>query len=334
MRRHVIGSLWVSILKKCSQTKNMKIKLLVIIVLMTITFTGLQFIRPAIFNPSVNADFQADQKVEAIIRRACYDCDSNETNLRWYDKIVPVYWQVAADVNEGRESLNFSSWKKVTSADQKAKFWEAVNQITAGAMPLKSYELVHQNAKVSSNDLIILNAYAGSMAVKNEPGDTCKINATVRQFQQLQRDTLTLSKLPTALNGIIYIPDYKNWQAVSTTERFDNSTMRVIFCNDIAVNAIKANNIHPWPNGTIFAKVAWDQVEDKDGNVETGAFKQIEYMIKDDREYTATKGWGFARFKTSKLLPYGKTVLFATECVNCHRPQEDEDFVFTQPIKH
>ncbi|MDB4903951.1 MAG: cytochrome [Mucilaginibacter sp.] len=219
-------------------------------------------------------------------------------------------------------------------ADQKAKFWEIVNQIAAGAMPIKSYELVHPSAKVSTEDLAVLKKYIKEMAPKNKPGDTAKTNAITKQYQQWQNGKIMVSSLPKALNGITYIPDYKNWQAISTTERFDNGTMRVIFANDIAVKAIKDNHIHPWPNGVIFAKVAWDQNEDKDGNVKTGAFKQIEYMIKDDQKYSSTEGWGFARFKTPKMVPYGKTLLFANECINCHRPQKDEDFVFTQPIKH
>jgi len=140
--------------------------------------------------------------------------------------------------------------------------------------------------------------------------------------------------VPKALNGITYIPDYKNWQPISSTERFDNGTMRIIFGNDIAVKAIKNNSIRPWPNGTIFAKVAWAQQQDKDGNVSTGEFKQIEYMIKDDKKYASTKGWGFARFKTPKMVPYGKSIAFTNECVNCHRPLKNEDFVFTMPVKH
>ena len=130
------------------------------------------------------------------------------------------------------------------------------------------------------------------------------------------------------------MPDYKNWQVVSTSDRFDNGTMRVIFGNAIAIKAIKENHINPWPNGTIFAKIGWDKIADADGNVHTGAFKQVEFMIKDDKKYASTKGWGFARFKTPKLLPYGKTKLFATECVNCHRPESANDFVFTSPVKH
>jgi hypothetical protein len=201
-------------------------------------------------------------------------------------------------------------------------------------MPVKSYELVHSAAKVSSQDLAVLKKYVAGMAPVSKPGDTAKLNAVNKQYQQWQKPKATVNNLPTALNGITYIPDYKNWQAISTTDRFDNGTMRVIFGNDVAVKAIKDNNISPWPNGTMFAKVAWDKIEDKEGNVTPGAFKQVEYMIKDDQKYTSTEGWGFARFKTPKMIPYGKTALFANECISCHRPQKDEDFVFTQPIKH
>ncbi len=55
-------------------------------------------------------------------------------------------------------------------------------------------------------------------------------------------------------------------------------------------------------------------------------------MIKAKQKYAATKGWGFARFKTNSLVPYGKIALFANECINCHRPQKYEDFVFTEPV--
>jgi Cytochrome P460 len=57
-------------------------------------------------------------------------------------------------------------------------------------------------------------------------------------------------------------------------------------------------------------------------------------MIKDNKKYASTKGWGWARFKTVQLVPYGKDALFTTECVDCHKPLKEEDFVFTMPIKN
>ena len=294
----------------------------------------IQFIsRPTIENPVVTGDIQAPQEVKAILRKACYDCHSNESNIRWYDKINPVYWKVAQDVKEGRAVLNFSEFQGLAKPDQAAKLWEAVNQIQSGDMPIKSYQIVHPGTRVSGSDLGILKKYLVSM-LKSKPGDTSKINAYDKQYGNWTKHDSALPKLPVALNGIEYIPDYKNWKVVTTSDRFDNGTMRVIFGNDIAIKAIAEKHINPWPNGTVFAKVGWDKLTDADGNVTTGAFKQVEYMIKDDKKYKSTAGWGFARFKTPKLLPYGKTKLFATECVNCHRPMRDNDFVFTFPIKH
>jgi len=295
----------------------------------------LQFInRPVIENPPVTGDLQAPQEVKAILKRACYDCHSNETNIRWYDKIAPAYWKVAEDVTKGREGLNFSTWSTMAKPDQAAKIWEAVNEIQAGAMPIKSYQIVHPGTKVSAADLLVLKNYLSGM-VPNKPADTSKTNALDKQYDKWAKGAeAPKTNLPVALNGIEFIPDYKNWQVVTTSERFDNNTMRVIFGNDIAIKAIKENHINPWPNGAIFAKVAWDKLTDANGNVKTGAFKQVEYMIKNDKKYASTAGWGFARFKTPKMLPYGKTKLFATECVNCHRPMKNNDFVFTMPVKH
>ncbi|MDB4922529.1 heme-binding domain-containing protein [Mucilaginibacter sp.] len=303
-----------------------------ILIVAIVLFAAAQFIRPKLNNPPVTGDFKAPNDVKNIVVRACYDCHSNETYLRWYDKISPGFWQVAEHVKDGRSHLNFSKWDSLAPADQKEKLWEVVNQVAGGAMPVKSYEFVHPSTKISPNDLAVLKKYVAGMA-QSHPGDTAKINAADKQYKQWQNVKPAVN-LPQAANGITYNPDYKNWQPISTTERFDNGTMRVIFGNDVAVKAIKENNIRPWPNGTIFAKVAWDQLEDMDGNITTGAFKQVEYMIKDDKKYASTKGWGWARFKTPKMVPYGKNAMFATECVDCHKPLKDEDFVFTRPIKN
>lgn len=292
----------------------------------------MQFLQPDLSNPPISGDFQAPDSVKGILKRACYDCHSNETELRWYDKLSPLSHQVAAHVKEGREHLNFSQWQSLAPAAQKAKLWAAVNQIAAGAMPIPSYRLVHASAKITDKELQTLKNYLMSM-LNPGPADTAKIHAANRQWSAWNNTDMHLSELPQAANGITYIPDYKNWVAISATERFDNGTMRIIYANDIAVEAIKAGEINPWPKGAILAKVAWEQLEDAAGNVRTGSFKQVEYMIKDAEKYKSSNGWGFARFTTPKLKPYGETAMFVNECVACHKPMADNDFVFTQPFK-
>ena len=286
---------------------------------MLLLFIIIQFKRPSVINPRVTGDINAPEYVKTILRRGCYDCHSNETNLRWYDKIAPVYWQVAEDVRAGREVMNFSEWDKLAPADQKAKLWECINQINTDAMPLQDYALAHRSAKISATDLSLLRNYLLSITDNNSMDTAGK------------QDTLP-HPLPTAINGIAFIPGYKNWQPISTTDRFDNGTIRVIFGNDVAIRAIRNHRVNPWPDGTILAKAAWGEATDEQGNAFTGAFKQVEYMIKDKEKYASTQGWGFARFKTPQLVPYGKSISFTNECINCHRPVSDNDFVFTQPI--
>ena len=293
---------------------------------------AIQFIRPEITHPRVTADLQAPEDVKMILKRACYDCHSNETSLPWYDQPAPAYWQVAKDVREGRKGLNFSEFGNLPAGNQQGKLWESVNQIIAGAMPLRAYTLLHPSARVSAADIQLLKKYVASLA-DHKPGDSAQIRAATEQFQQWRKGERLKEELPKALNGVSFIPDYKNWEAISTTERFDNGTMRVIFGNDIAVKAINENRVNPWPNGTIFAKADWAQLEGRDGIIRTGEFIQVEFMIKDDLRYAATAGWGWARFKTPRMIPYGKTALFASECVACHQPLRDQDFVFTAPLK-
>ena len=135
-----------------------------------------------------------------------------------------------------------------------------------------------------------------------------------------------------APNGLAFFPDYATWKPVSFTARFDNGTMRVILGNDVAQKAIASGDVHPWPDGTAFAKIAYKQQPDNSGTVWTGEFVQVEFMLKDAAKYKSTEGWGFGRWKTTDLKPYGKTANFTTECTSCHRPMEANDFVYTMPI--
>ena len=102
--------------------------------------------------------------------------------------------------------------------------------------------------------------------------------------------------------------------------------------NDVAIRAIAENHINPWPDGTAFAKIAWLQQADDKGFVRTGAFFQVEFMIRGSKKYAGTLGWGWARWRGADLKPYGKDADFVNECVGCHKPLGATDYVFTEPI--
>lgn len=303
----------------------------IVLVIALIGFLAIQFVRPEITHPPRTAEIEAPPEVKRILKNSCYNCHSNETKLSWFDQIAPAYWIVAQDVKTARSHVNFSEIAKLPAAQQKATLYEAVNQVMLGAMPLPSYVAFHPNARVSDADLAILKNYLHPPAPAPAPDETAKTAADAQYDTWIHTSGQTLNVQPV-LNGITYFPDYKNWKVVSTTDRFDNHTLRIISGNDIAIRAIADHHIDPWPNGTVFAKTAWAQQVDADGNTRAGAFLQVEFMIKDSQKYAATKGWGYARWRGMDLKPYGKDANFANECVDCHNPVRKNDYVYTFPL--
>jgi len=295
-------------------------------------FVGLQFIRPALTNPPVTADLQVPADVKQILRTSCYNCHSNETKLPWFDQIVPAYWIAARDVREGRRHLNFSEIGKLPAAQQRAALYESVSQIELGAMPMPAYERVHPEAVITQEQLAALKKYL-TPASPSRPAAPADLDAATAEYDKWIQ---TPAAAPVAVqepNGFTFLPDYKNWRAISSTERFDNGTMRQILGNDIAIKAIAENHINPWPDGTAFAKVAWSQQPDEKGEVRPGKFLQVEFMLRDGQKYAATLGWGWGRWRGTDLKPYGKDAAFAQECVGCHRPLRNTNYVFTMPIR-
>jgi Haem-binding domain/Cytochrome P460 len=306
--------------------------------ILCIVFVGIQFTRPELTNPPVTAELQAPPEVKQVLRNSCYNCHSNETNLPWFDNVVPAYWLVTSDVKEARKHVNFSEIGALPAAQQKGILFEAVNQIQLGAMPLPSYLHVHPGAAVTPEALAVLRDYltappdasTAAAAVAKAVTDASAADAEYGKWVHASTEPMDVKP---EFNGVAYIPDYKNWKVISSTDRFDNKTMREILGNDVAVKAIAEGHINPWPDGTAFAKVAWQQSQpDENGVVKTGAFVQVELMIKDATKYASTEGWGFGRWRGTDLKPYGKDAAFQNECTGCHAPMAKNDFVYTMPI--
>jgi hypothetical protein len=303
-----------------------------------VVFVGLQFIRPELMNPPVTAELQAPEEVKQVLRNSCYNCHSNETKLPWFDKVVPAYWVVTKDVTEARKHVNFSEIARIPAAQQKAILFEAVNMIQLGAMPLPSYLKVHPGAKVTPEQLTVLRNYLTSAppaadAVKTAEAATADASAADAEFGKWIQTGGPAKDVQPEFNGVAFLPDYKNWKVVSSTDRFDNHTMREILANGVAQKAIAEGHINPWPDGSAFAKVTWAQpAADESGIVKTGTFVQTELMIKDATKYASTEGWGFGRWRGVDLKPYGKDAGFQNECTGCHAPMAKNDYVYTMPI--
>src|SRR6516225_1885426 len=111
-------------------------------------------------NPPERFKLDAPPEVEAIMRRACYDCHSNETHWPLYSRIAPGSWLMARDIHNGRSHLNFSKWADVDEderQDDRENCWE---QIESGAMPKWFYVFpFHPDAKLSDADKALLKSY-------------------------------------------------------------------------------------------------------------------------------------------------------------------------------
>jgi hypothetical protein len=290
----------------------------------------IQFVRKPLPNPPVTADLQAPPEVKQVLKKSCYNCHSNETKLAWFDLPVPAYWIVRDHVLDARTHINFSEIGKLPLAQQKGALYEGVFQVSRGAMPIPAYVAFHPEAKISEQDVTVLKNYLTSISPAQPvaPADT-----GAEQYEKWLASGNELSKPAAAPNGIAFPSDYKNWKPISSTERFDNNTIRQILGNDIAIKAIAENKIDPWPDGATFAKIAWLEQTGSDGVIRPGPFFQVEFMIRDSQKYTNTLGWGWARWRGADLKPYGKNANFVDECVGCHRPLSDTNYVFTEPIR-
>jgi hypothetical protein len=295
-----------------------------------LTFLSLQLVRPQLVNSPASADLPVPADVKAILGRSCYACHSNETRLSWFDEIVPAYWLVARDVKTARMHLNFSTVSGQSLLKQKAVLFESVSQIELGAMPPPSYILLHREAVIASDELAVLRDYL--LLIKSKQVAQSDVEATDVQYREWIAAAAEPFAVHAAPNGIAFLPDYKNWKAISSTDRADTNTLKMILANDIAFKAVAANNINPWPDGTAFAKVSWRQQSDENGVVQTGRFEQVAFMIKDSKRYASTAGWGWAQWMGTELKPYGRNANFAGECVACHAPLRKNDYVFTAPI--
>ncbi|MCE7067159.1 heme-binding domain-containing protein [Dyadobacter sp. CY326] len=297
-------------------------------VVLILIFVGLQISSPDIENQPVTSEIAVPANVKKILERACYDCHSNEAKVEWFDKIAPASFVVAHDVNEARSRFNFSEWDRNPAGVQELLLWEMVNAIEQGKMPLKRYQLAHPGGKVSESELAVLKKYVNTLPGRHKV-DTSRIVA-----QTSVNHKASSQKTPVSLNGIPYSSDYKNWKIISVTDKLDGGSMRIVYGNDIMVKAIEKREL-PFPDGARIVKVVWGkQAEDNDGNVLPGNFQNAQFMIKDSKKYSATEGWGFAKFDGLDLKPAGKTILFEQTCANCHRLLAPEnDFVFNIPTK-
>ncbi len=151
--------------------------------------------------------------------------------------------------------------------------------------------------------------------------------------------------------GVIIPAGYRDWRLISVARvGTPLNDLRAKLGNDVAIKAYRDGKL-PFPDGTIIARLAWQQVTSEaitnafrvrggtethlspeqveklvDGSFVAGSPSNVQFMVKDSTKYASTGGWGFAQFND------GKPADEATHktCFPCHEPAKDRDFVFTR----
>ncbi|MEW6126278.1 MAG: heme-binding domain-containing protein [Acidobacteriota bacterium] len=147
------------------------------IISLALLFVVLQFVRPAKTNPMIDDSralhnqTEMNQEVTAVIKRACYDCHSNDTRWPWYSNIAPVSWFVIDHVNHGRKHLNFSNWADYDKQQKATQLFLIGETVRLGKMPMSSYTLMHADAQLTDDDKKLIAEWVKAEKAKlfNQP---------------------------------------------------------------------------------------------------------------------------------------------------------------------
>lgn len=142
-----------------------------------VVFVIIQFVPTHL--PENNSDLSNDMvrtenvpdDVTLILKKACYDCHSNQTVYPWYSKVAPVSWLVAKDTREGREELNFSEWAELKKRKKIKYLNEMAEEVEEKKMPMKIYTVTHKDAVLTDKEIGTLISWTKSQSDRILAGD-------------------------------------------------------------------------------------------------------------------------------------------------------------------
>jgi hypothetical protein len=137
-----------------------KVLVILLVVFIIMQFFPIDKANPA---PTPGMDFlkikNTPPEIAAVITNSCYDCHSNETKYPWYSNIAPSSWLLKNHIDEGRKELNFSTFATYEPKIQAQKLQECIEMVEKKEMPLESYFLGHQDAKLTDQQRKLLTDY-------------------------------------------------------------------------------------------------------------------------------------------------------------------------------
>ena len=133
-----------------------------------------QLIPVARTNPPSKGEVSAPAPVAATLRRACYDCHSNESRWPWYSGVAPLSWLIVHHVAEGRRELNFSEWSIYFPRTRRRKLQWIGRALREEKMPPWSYGLMHPAARLTDSDRTALEQWIESALATTSAGGSNK----------------------------------------------------------------------------------------------------------------------------------------------------------------
>lgn len=144
--------------------------ILIGLLMLAIVSAARSYSRPPVLPLSAGAGVDATTPVPApvmsTLRRACFDCHSDETRWPWYSAIPVASWLVEHDVSEGRDRLNFSRWTKYSRFERADLLDGACEKATTREMPLWQYRFLHPEARLTAADVTALCTWSRQEAAR------------------------------------------------------------------------------------------------------------------------------------------------------------------------
>ena len=153
-----------------SRVKKILLAILVVII-------AIQFIQPArnkegqVLPTDIAKVYTIPKQVQSVLKNACYDCHSNNTNYPWYSNIQPGGWWLASHIKDGKAELNFSEFGDYSSRRQRSKLNSIAKTVEDRTMPFPSYTLIHPEARLTKEEKTLIinwaNTTKDSLSLKN-----------------------------------------------------------------------------------------------------------------------------------------------------------------------
>ena len=96
------------------------------------------------------------ESVDTILRKACYDCHSNNTVYPWYSRVQPSAWFLANHIKNGKRHFNFDEFMTYPKDRQDHKLEEFEEMIEHDEMPLSTYKWMHTDARLTEQEKNVL----------------------------------------------------------------------------------------------------------------------------------------------------------------------------------